>query len=131
MKKVIHDHECCLCGHSFEALVEWDEYVIICEKCGSEAKRVYKSFNGIENNSPAWLKDVIEVVDKDSGEAHCDDFVKNPTKANYKAWMKGSGLRPMEQGESMKLKKRDTSKIRKRVMENFKSRNTVEVRSQP
>ena len=97
--------------------------------CGGRAKRVYLNFNGIKKEDPMWLNGTLEVVNKDGGP-HCQDFLKNPNRSNYKSWMKGEGLRPLEEGESTKLKKRDTSDLKNRVMNKFNKNNRLTVRSQ-
>ena len=53
------------------------------------------------SESPDWIKSITEVVDKDSNKPHCKAFLKNPTRDNYKAWMKGEGVRHMESGENL------------------------------
>lgn len=125
----LHDHSCPDCCITFEAVVKWDEREARCPDCGKMVSRSYLSFNGIKKEDPNWLRDTLEVVDKDGGQ-HCQDFLKNPTRSNYHGWMKGEGLRPLEEGEPMKLKKRNTSERRSRVMENFKKNNKLTVRSQ-
>lgn len=123
----IHDYKCTYCGHESEEIVKWDEYKIPCMMCGGSAKREYKSFNGIKKEDPNWLGETLEVVNKDGG-AHCQEFLKHPTRRNYDSWLKGEGLRPLERGESTKLKKRDTSSLRKRVTDKFKKDNVLTVR---
>lgn len=122
----VHDHQCTECGYIFEEVVKWDEYIKKCPKCDGPAKRVYLTFNGIKKEDPNWLNDTLEVVDKDGG-AHCQEFLKHPTRSTYKNWMKGEGLRPFEKGESTKFKKKDTSDIRKQVMDKFKRDNTITI----
>lgn len=125
----LHDYCCNACDHVFEEVVKWDEYRVKCPNCNGAAFRIYINFNGIEKSTPSWMYDTLEVVDKEGGQ-HCQDFLKHPTKSSYKAWMKGEGLRPMEEGESTKVKKeRDTTSLRKAVHEKFKRDNTIEVRT--
>jgi len=123
----LHDYHCNACDLVFEEIVKWDERQVKCPNCQGASFRVYLNFKGIEKSTPDWLYDTLEVVDKD-GEQHCQDFLKHPTKGTYKNWMKGEGLRPMEEGESMKKKSRDTSNIRRMVHEKFRKDNTIEVR---
>lgn len=124
----LHDYKCSDCGFVHEEIVSWDERFATCPACRSQSKRIYLSFNGIEHGAPDWMHDTLEVVDKDGG-AHCQEFLRHPNRDNYKNWMKGEGLRPMEEGEmSVKRKKRDTAPIRKKVLEKFKKDNAIQVR---
>jgi len=126
----LHDNYCNSCGYTFEELVKWDEYSVKCPNCNGMAFRVYINFNGIEKSTPDWMYSTLEVVDKDGGQ-HCQDFLKHPTQGTYKSWLKGEGLRPMEEGESTSInrKKPDTSGIRKAVHEKFRKDNTIEVKT--
>ena len=124
----LHDHKCSYCRNVFEAIVKWDEREARCPFCNRMASRAYLTFNGIKKEDPNWLNSTLEVVDKDGG-IHCQEFLKNPTRGNYNSWLKGEGLRPFEQGESMKLKKRDTTDLRKRVMKKFVDNNKISVRA--
>ena len=81
----IHDYKCTYCDHESEEVVKWDEYKILCSVCGGPAKREYKSFNGIKKEDPDWLNQTLEVVDKDGG-AHCQEFLKHPTRRSYNGW---------------------------------------------
>ncbi len=124
----LHDHSCPYCCIFFEAIVKWDEREARCPDCGKMVPRAYLTFNGIKKEDPSWLNDTLEVVDKDGG-IHCQEFLKSPTRSNYNSWLKGEGLRPFEQGESMKLKKRDTTDLRKRVMKKFVDDNKISIRA--
>jgi hypothetical protein len=52
----------------------------------------------LASESPDWIKSIREVVDKDGGR-HCQEFLKDPTRVNYKKWMCGEGVRHLEVGE--------------------------------
>lgn len=123
----LHDHSCPDCCIIFEAFVKWNERESRCPDCGKMAPRAYLNFNGIKKEDPNWLNKTLEVVDKDGGP-HCQEFLKYPNRKNYNSWLKGEGLRPLEEGESMKLKKRDTSDLRKRVTEKFRKDNALTVK---
>lgn len=83
------------------------------------------------NENPGWIASVLEVVDKDSKVPHVAEFRKNPTRSNYKEWMKKEGLRHLEPGEETyrKPQEPDMSKTHKEVWEKHRKRNTLEVRS--
>ena len=53
------------------------------------------------NESPDWIKSICEVVEKDSDKPHCNEFLKNPTRQNYKNWMKVEKVRHLEPGEGL------------------------------
>lgn len=59
------------------------------------------------NEDAPWIRSVLEVVDKDSTKPHVVAFRENPTRTNYNLWMKGEGLRPLENGE--KRRKEDNT----------------------
>jgi len=50
------------------------------------------------SESPDWIKSIREVVNKEGG-SHCQQFLKDPTRDNYKAWMTKEGIRHLEVGE--------------------------------
>jgi len=125
---IIHDYMC-RCGYEFEVVVKWDEYTAHCPICENDAKRVYKGFKGIAHEEVEWLKDTLEVVDKEGGQ-HCQDFLNHPSRRNYKAWMKGEGLRPMEEGEKIKRGTRKEKKAQRRkrmngLKDKFKAREAI------
>jgi len=76
--------------------------VVQCHSCQGFAHKII-SIPGanLASESPDWIKSIREVVDKDGGR-HCQEFLKNPTRDNYKTWMKESGLRHLEAGERMR-----------------------------
>jgi putative FmdB family regulatory protein len=91
----IYDFECGSCGAIVERYAKIEEEVLACEKCNSEAHRIISvSGHYCGNEDAPWLKSVVEVVDKDPNKAHCQEFIKNPTRRNWKAWMAGEGIKP-------------------------------------
>lgn len=128
----LHDHECTKCGYEHEEFIEWDIHSCLCPACGGMSVRVYIKFNGIKHDAPNWLKDTLEVVDKDGGK-HCQDFLKHPNRRNYKGWMKGEGLRPLEEGEKLRRGPNKKEKAKRRtehlhtLKTNFKKRNAITV----
>lgn len=111
------DFECKKCG-IFEGIVESGEDTTTC-KCGAEAHRIFTP-SGIftANQTSEWIRTVVDVVDKDNPARHVQEFVKNPTRDNYKAWMKGEGLRPAEIGRSQHGEDYDTKMARKAYEDN-------------
>lgn len=128
---IIHEYQCELCEDVTEHLVESDNIPDIthCPICNGNAVRIVS----ISHTAPvdsAWISDVLEVVNKKSPDAHCKEFLRHPTRSNYKAWMKGEGLRPLEDGE--RVMPEDTSKERladkkKQMHKLYKERNAITI----
>lgn len=126
----------CPSHHITEHLVHWKQKKLKCPKCGKTAKRIISVAGQYMGNQDApWIKSVLDVVDKSNPAAHVQAFVKNPTRANYKAWMKGEGIRPMDHTEkggppmAHRPGPVDTSGIHREVLERFRERNRIEVRA--
>jgi hypothetical protein len=103
---ILSDFECKKCGNIFEELIQADEQERPCPRCYNYmagdvmAKRIISLGRVYSGNQDApWIKSVLEVVDKDSKKPHVQEFLKNPTRSNYKKWMKGEGLRPADYTE--------------------------------
>lgn len=126
---ILVDFECPECGHIFEEIVHQDRLLMPCPRCKIAAKRIITTGRVYSGNQDAdWIKSVREVVDKDSGKPHCQEFLKNPTRANYEKWMKGERLRPFETNEPLKPPPVDTTKLQKEMLERQRQRNRIEVR---
>ena len=128
----LYDMHCSKCEHTFEVIAKIDEEVLPCPKCKANSKRIISvSGPNCANDDAGWISSVLEVVDKDSTAPHVVEFRKNPTRENYKNWMKKEGLRHLEPGEETyrKPQEPDMSKIHKEVWEKHRKRNTLEVRS--
>lgn len=125
---ILHDHWCKVCGNDFEAMVEWDQETTRCPRCGFDAQRYYK---GSCTNAPidaAWIATVRDVVDKDPRKAHCQEFLKHPTRANYQAWMKGEGIRPLEPGERpCRPSQPDVGRITDKIMQRRMARRAIAI----
>lgn len=124
----VYDFECTnlMCEHREEFILSVDESEIPqdCPECwGTMKKIISASGQYLGNNDATWLKSVIDVVDPEGGPA-AQEFRKNPTRANRKAWMKEEGIRPLESGERMKPKPTDISKVKEEVMRKHYQRLT-------
>ena len=81
----------------------------------------------------SWLPSVLEVVDKEGGP-HCQRFLQNPTRQNYKAWMKGEHIVPMEKDhgafatENKEPEEMDMGKMTDEVMKMKMERERLVVR---
>ena len=128
----LYDFECTNCGNIDERIEHYDVDTAPCSKCSCKAKRII-SVNGpnCANEDAGWLSSVLEVVDKESDLPHTREFLKNPTRSNYKAWMKERNLRPFEPGEERKMKPDPPNfeRLGNKLWEEHRKRNRLEVRS--
>jgi len=97
----VYDYECAACGHIHERIEEADDQLSKpCPACElAVAVRIISCGNSayIGNQDAPWLKSVREVVGDETREGR--EFLRDPTRANYRAWMDRKGLRPLEPGE--------------------------------
>lgn len=122
----IYAWECSECHKEFDVIcpISKRNKAMLCPECECISHRVVSVGGGYTANEDApWLKTVIEVVDKDSKAPHVVEFRKNPTRANYKRWMKGEGLRHLEPGESMRPTE-DKGRMKRTV--NYMARKRME-----
>ncbi|MHC4310894.1 MAG: FmdB family zinc ribbon protein [Planctomycetota bacterium] len=131
----IYDFECGSCGAIHERYARIEEEVMPCEECASDAYRIISvSGHYCANEDAPWLKSVLEVVDKDPNKAHCQDFLKSPTRSNWKRWMAGEGLKPAgdtHHGGPIQHQKPlppDMGKVEKEVWKEHRKRNRIEIR---
>ncbi len=125
----------CRKGHIHEAFVERGTASRKCPSCGGRARRIISLGMVYTGNQDApWLKSVLEVVDRDNPAPHVQAFVRNPTRENYRAWMKGEGIRPMDHTErggpplARKPPEPDLTGLMRKVTEAHFSRKRIEVR---
>ena len=127
----IYDFECRKCGHIQEVFTSMSNCnrSVVCIQCGGRSKHII-TMSGVHlgnEDAQGWVKSVLEVVDKDNKAPHVQNFIKDPTRKNYKAWMKGEGLRPLEPGERTKPKPRDYSKFGEKLFRRHQQRNRIEI----
>lgn len=97
----IYDYECTYCGHIHERIEHADDQMS--KRCPScellTAIRIISYGNSayLGNEDAPWLKSVREVVGGETREGR--EFLRDPTRANYRAWMARKGVRPLEPGE--------------------------------
>lgn len=102
----LYDHLCTACGHIFEEILPVEMEATDCKKCGKKAVRILSvSGQNCMNEDAAWIRSVLEVVDKESNAPHVRRFLKEPTRSNYKEWMRGEGIRPLEPGEERRKRR--------------------------
>ena len=93
----IYDVQCNSCRFTEEVYAPPNQEDFTCSRCGKDARKIITlGRNHAFEDNPVWIQSVLDVVEKDSGKPHCERFLKEPTRANYKTWMKGEGIRPME-----------------------------------
>ena len=129
MPLILVDFECIRCGHIFEEIVESSIDLQMCQKCFMLAKRIITpSATYLGNQDADWIKSVREVVDKEGG-CHSQEFLKNPTRDNYKRWMKSDGLRPLDKGEGpTKPAPVDMQQLTDKTFDLHRKRTRIEVR---
>lgn len=95
----MYDYECDNCGTIFERYAGIDDTTLKCD-CGGDARRIISVTGQYTANEDApWIRTVLEVVNKDDPAPHVQEFVHNPTRTNYKRWMKGEGIVPVDYTE--------------------------------
>ncbi|MEL7641363.1 MAG: zinc ribbon domain-containing protein [Solidesulfovibrio sp.] len=94
----LYDFACRVCGRTFEAMAKMGEGQSVCA-CGGTAERLLSVGGGYRADAD-WLPSVMAVVDKDSPKPHVRAFLAEPSRANYRRWLAGEKLRPLEGGES-------------------------------
>jgi len=123
----VYDFECSECGFVTEKIMtikESDELGFDCKECGGDMNKIISaSGQYCGNDDASWLKSVTDVVDPSTGHAAAQ-FYGNPTRSNYKSWMKESGIRPMENGERMKPRSINMDKAHDEVMRKHHQRMT-------
>jgi putative FmdB family regulatory protein len=124
----LYDYECVECRQIVEIYTSADDVEIRpCPVCGNDMKRIisWGGANVFREEAP-WIRSVLDVVAKDSKKPHTQAFLADPTRANYKKWMKAEGIRPFEQGEGSDRKQRQAERERKH--ENEMTRKLMEMR---
>jgi len=130
----IYDVICTACNRESEIIGSIHDEMFTCPTCGGQAKKIISlsKTHSFINDAP-WLPSVLEVVDKEGGP-HCQRFLHSPTRANYKAWMKGENIVPMEKEhgafatENKEPEDLDIGKMTDEVMKMKQERERLTVR---
>ena len=125
----IYNFKCHSCENEFERVCSIeDRFFQKCE-CGRWGK-IIPSVHGpnCSSESASWIPSVLEVVDKKSKAPHVQSFLKDPTRSNYREWMRGEGIRPLENGERSEKFKFDSDRHAEKIMEMKVKRERYEVR---
>ena len=116
------------CGLIFEGFVTSGVKTLKCPRCGSQARRIFTATTvNLANEDVPWIRSILEVVDKESDKPETIEFLRNPTRSNYKRWMKAEGLRHLEPGEKPQKPKIDLDKIKERVFKKYRERTRIEI----
>ena len=107
----LYDVQCNSCGFTEEVIAPINQDDFVCSRCGKHAHKIItlSETHSFDDNAP-WIRSVLDVVEKGSGKQHCEEFLRNPTRQNYKAWMKGEGIHPMEKHHGSFRSNRETPK---------------------
>ncbi len=129
---LVHDYECKSCGNISEHyIVNYDNIpdIIPCPVCNNVAHKIFSKAKTPITDA-AWIRDVLEVVQKDSDKRHCQEFLHNPTRDNYKIWMKKEGVRHIEAGEKPGRPKPAPSQnvITEKLMKQRMRKRRIEIR---
>lgn len=129
----LYDYQCDKCNHVREVITRIDDiYAEPCPKCATISMHRIISCSGVNcaNQDADWLKSAAEITEKGQ-DAHPADveFRKNPTRANYHAWMKARGIRPLDHGERFGRpdKPIDDATMTRKLWERYQARHKVEV----
>lgn len=131
----IYEFACPICGFTTEMFTTMGVEFAGCPNCQGEARKQFSFGQSApyQEESP-WIRTVTEVVSKDGEHAVDREFLKNPTRKNYQAWMKYHKLIPVENehGGPPTRKVPDRSGERKRIadfcFQRHQERQRIEVR---
>lgn len=115
----LYDFACGVCGRVFEAMAAMDGGDGVCA-CGGTARRLVGVGRAYRADA-AWIESVAAVADKDSDRPHVRAFLAAPSRATYRRWMRGEGLRPLEDGELRRPRPPDPA-VGSEVWERFAAR---------
>jgi putative FmdB family regulatory protein len=99
----LYDFSCPACGDVFEDLCAPHGPDPACPGCGGQTRRLVSVGRGYRADAD-WIASVTRVVDKDNPAPHVRAFLADPSRAAYRAWMRGERLRPLEPGEGIHRK---------------------------
>lgn len=126
----LYDFECPNCGRVVEMIVPMDscDDEFPCPTCLNVLKKII-TLSGVHcaNEDGDWIRSVTEVVDKEDKRPAHQDFLRSPTRTNYKRWMKEAGIRPMEPGEKPTRKEVDLNRLTEKTFERVRARERIEI----
>lgn len=117
----LYDHACPACGTVFEDLAAVDEPNRPCPACAAPARRLPGCGRAWRADAP-WLDSVTAVAEHGSDKPHVRAFLAHPDRTTYRAWMRGEGIRPLEDGENKRPARPDLAAVRREVLERRRAR---------
>ena len=128
----IYEFSCPICDNREDRFVwpgfEW----VPCSRCQGDMRKQFSfgQSQPIQENAN-WLPSVLEVVDKESNDPVDRAFLKDPTRTNYKNWMRHHNLRPLENERggppTAKNPKHDLKSITDYCYEQKRKRERIEI----
>lgn len=127
----IYDFECNNCGHIQEVITSIsgsEKETITCPTCNKGMVKII-SMSGVHcaNEDSPWIRSVLEVVDKEDPRPAHREFLKRPTRKNYKSWMREAGLRHSENNERKRPDPIDLKRLTDKTMEQVIKRERIEI----
>ena len=116
----LYDFTCRVCGRTFESMAAMDGGEGLCA-CGGSARRLVSVGRAYRADGD-WLESVAAVAEKDSDKPHVRAFLAEPSRANYRRWMRGEGIRPLEDGEGRRGATASPD-LGREVLERYKARS--------
>lgn len=116
----LYDFACRVCGREFEAMAPMDQVEEVCA-CGGSSRRLIAVGRGYRADAD-WLPSVTDVVDKTSSAPHVRAFLAEPSRANYRRFLRGEGIRPQEAGEERGRRPDPGPALSREVLERHKAR---------
>ena len=126
----VYDFECHNCLRVWEVItsITDSDKELPCPTCLCESKKII-SASGVHciNEDAPWIRSVLEVVDKEDPRPAHKEFLKRPTRENYKSWLRESGLRHAEGGERLRKEPIDINRLVNKTMERIIKRERIEI----
>ena len=126
----VFDFECPKCGTITERIQPYNRKTIKCPGCGASAGKIITTSKvNTANEDAEWIRSVREVVEKNSGKPHAEEFLKNPTRTNLKNWMDKEKLRHLEPGEGERDRKpwKPDGEFTQKMMKRYQERNAINI----
>jgi len=127
MSLTLFDWQCSDCGTVEERLEERSVEHVPCPECAGIMTKVFSFRGGNHGEEAAWIKSVLDVVDKSSRQRETVEFLQSPTRSNMKAWMKANKLRHLEDGERADKPRIDPRQHAAAIMKLRQDRRRIEI----
>ncbi len=130
----LYEFHCSICGFSADYITSMGTELVCCPNCQGEASKQFSFGSSYAvREDGEWFPSVLEVIDKESRDPIDREFLKNPNRKNYRAWMQHHGLRHVENERggppTFKKPESDIKEITDYCFEQKRKRERIEVRS--